>query len=72
MLSDSWNYVQKSFVRHLEAGHFFCLVEFSTKTRYARCNSSTTLGPVNMYPNRLHTTDRLNVYSPSNYVIWQL
>lgn len=42
------------------------------RRNYTRRNSSTTLGPVDMYPVRLHTTDRLNVYSPSNKVIWQL
>ena len=50
----------------IEAGHLFHQVEFSTKTKYARHNSSTTLGPVGRYRDRLHTTDRLNVYSPSN------
>ena len=57
---------QKSFIPHLEAGHLFRLVEFSTKTKYTRHNLSTTLGPIDTYPDRLHTTDRLNVYSPSN------
>lgn len=52
--------------------HASKVISWNMRRNYTRRNSSTTLGPVDMYPVRLHTTDRLNVYSPSNKVIWQL